>query len=97
MEIKVNSVHFKADQKLIDFINEKVTKLQLLYDNIISSEVYLKLEPNADDNKIAEVKILMPGKEIFARKQCKTFEEAADLAVEALRKQVGKYKEKVLS
>src|ERR1051325_202749 len=95
MDIKVHSVHFKADQKLIDFINEKVTKLQLFYDNIISSEVYLKLEPNADENKIAEVKILMPGKEVFAKKQCKTLEEAADLAVEALRKQVGKYKEKV--
>lgn len=95
MDIQVHAVHFKADQKLIDFVNSKVAKLQTFFDNIISSEVYLRLEPNADENKIAEVKIMMPGKEIFARKQCKTFEEAADLAVEALRKQVHRHKEKV--
>lgn len=95
MDIQVHAVHFKADQKLIDFVNGKVAKLQTFFDNIISSEVYLRLEPNADENKIAEVKIMLPGKEIFARKQCKTFEEAADLAVEALRKQVHRHKEKV--
>jgi putative sigma-54 modulation protein len=49
------------------------------------------------ENKIAEVKILMPGRELFAKKQCKSFEEAADSAVEALRKQVKKHKEKIAS
>lgn len=91
----MHSVHFKADQKLIDFVNEKVSKLELIFDNIISGEVYFRLEPNADENKIAEVKILMPGKELFAKKQCKTFEEAIDSSVDALKKQVGKYKDKV--
>lgn len=97
MDIKVHSVHFKADQKLIDFVSEKINKLQLIFDNIISTEVYFRLEPNADENKVTEVRILMPGKEMFAKKQCKTFEEAADLAVDALKKQVGKYKDKVVS
>lgn len=97
MDIKVHSVHFKADQKLIDFVNEKISKLELIFDNIISGEVYFRLEPNADENKITEVKILMPGKELFAKKQCKTFEEATDLAIDALKKQVGKYKDKAVS
>ncbi|HLP55800.1 MAG TPA: ribosome-associated translation inhibitor RaiA [Fluviicola sp.] len=96
MDIKVHSVHFKADQKLLDFVNEKVTKLQLFFDNIIAGEVFLRLDKNSEkENKVAEVKILMPGRELFAKKQCKSFEEAADTAVEALRKQVKKHKEKI--
>ena len=94
----MHSIHFKADQKLIDFINEKVTKLQLFFDQIIVSEVFLRLDKNTEkENKVAEVKILIPGKELFAKKQCKTFEEAADLCVDALKSQVKKHKDKQLS
>ena len=96
MDFKVNTVNFTADQKLINFIREKIGKLELMYDNIIASDVYLKLENNeSNENKVAEVKILLPGNELFARKQCKSFEEAADLAVQALKKQVSRHKEKV--
>jgi putative sigma-54 modulation protein len=96
MDIQVHSVHFTADKKLVDFVNEKVGKLELFFDNIIATEVFLRLDKSQDgENKIAEVKILIPGKELFAKKQCKSFEEAADLAVEALRKQVNKHKEKL--
>lgn len=95
MDIQVHSIHFKADQKLLDFVNEKVNKLEVFFDQVIAGEVFLKLDKNQEkENKVAEVKILIPGKELFAKKQCKSFEEAADLAVEALRKQVDKYKGK---
>ncbi len=95
MEIQVHSIHFKADQKLINFINEKVNKLELFFDNIIACEVYLRLDKNqVNENKISEVKLLIPGKTLIAKKQCKTFEEATDQAAEALRKQVKKHKEK---
>jgi len=95
MDLKINSVHFTADQKLIDFIHEKVGKLGLMYDSILSSEIYLKIDKNDhDENKVAEVKLLLPGSELFAKKQCKSFEEAADLAVQALKKQVEKHKAK---
>ena len=97
MDIQGHSIHFTADQKLIDFIHEKVGKLGLFYDNIIAGEVFLRLDKSQEgDNKVAEVKILLPGKELFAKKQCKSFEEATDLSVEALIKQVKKHKEKVL-
>jgi putative sigma-54 modulation protein len=96
MDIQVHSVHFTADKKLIEFVNEKVGKLDLFFDNIIASEVFLRLDKSQEgENKIAEIKVLIPGKELFAKKQCKSFEEAADLAVDALRKQVTKHKEKV--
>lgn len=89
----MNSVHFTVDQKLVDFIHDKVKKLELMNDSIISSEVFLRLDKSSEkDNKVAEVKILIPGHELFAKKQCKSFEEAADSAVDALKKQVEKYK-----
>jgi len=95
MDFKVNSVHFTADVKLVEFIHEKVKKLELIYDNIISSEIYLKVDKGSgSDNKIAEVKLLLPGSELFAKKQCKSFEQATDLAVQALKKQVTKHKAK---
>ena len=96
MDFKVNTVHFTADGKLVDFIHGKVKKLELMYDNIIASEVYLRLDKSeGHENKIAEVKILLPGNELFAKKQCKSFEEAADLAVQALKKQVARHKDKI--
>ncbi len=96
MSTKVHSVHFDADIKLVDFINSKVSKLSQFFDNIVTSEVFLRLYKAQDkSNKIAEVRILLPGKELFAKKQSRTFEEATDLAVEALRRQVRKYKGKL--
>lgn len=96
MDIKVQAVHFTADQKLIDYVESKVSKLNLFNDHIVSTEVFLRLDNTTDvENKIGEVKIHLPGKELFAKKQAKSFEEAIDLASEALRKQVLKDKEKV--
>ncbi len=96
MSTKVHSVHFDADVKLVDFINSKISKLSLFFDHIVTSEVFLRLDKAADkSNKIAEVRLLLPGKELFAKKQSRTFEEATDLAVEALRRQVRKYKGKM--
>ena len=95
MKITVQSIHFDADQKLLDFIQKKANKLDLYYDKIISGEVYLKLENVEDEaNKVTEIKINLPGTQLFAKHQCKTFEECTDLALEGLRKQIDKYKRK---
>ena len=95
MDLQVHSVHFDADRKLIDFVNKKLGKLEQYFDNIIIGEVFLKLgNPSEPENKVAEIKLSIPGKDLFAKKQCKSFEEATDLAVEALRRQVKKHKEK---
>ena len=95
MKITVQSIRFNADKKLLDFIQKKVDKLDTFYDHIVSGEVYLKLENVEDEaNKITEIKLLLPGNQIFAKEQCKTFEEATDLVVESLRKQIGKHKQK---
>jgi putative sigma-54 modulation protein len=44
-------------------------------------------------NKITEVKIHLPGIELFAKKHAKSFEESIDLSFEAIRKQIQKDKE----
>lgn len=98
MKIRVQSIHFTADVKLLDFIQKKVDKLDQFFDQIISGEVFLRLE-NTDDeaNKIVEIKLIIPGNDLFAKEQCKTFEEATDKSIESLRRQIEKRKEKVRS
>lgn len=96
MKMKVQSIHFDADIKLLNFIEEKVDKLTNFYENIIDSEVYLRLDKSDEkDNKITEIKINTPGKTLFAREKCRTFEEATDSAVESLRRQITRHKEKM--
>lgn len=96
MDINIHSVRFDADVKLVDFIKSKVSKLIQFNDDIIAAEVFLRLENTQDmENKITEIKIDIPGNSLFAKKQSKTFEEATDLAVDALRIQVKKKKEKL--
>lgn len=96
MKINITSVKFKSDSKLDSFIQEKVEKLLGIYENIIASEITLKLENNENqENKVAEIKLLIRGNDLFAKKNSKTFEEAVDLSVEALRKQLTRHKEKI--
>lgn len=96
MTANIQSVHFTADKKLIDFINEKVSKLTQFHDGIIGTDVILKLDKASDQaNKTAEIKLHLSGNPLFAKKQCITFEEAVDTAVDALRTQVKKHKEKM--
>lgn len=96
MNVTINSVHFKADQKLEDFITKKVEKVCEKYAEVINAEVNLKLD-NTDtpENKIADIRIVLKGDDLFASKQSKTFEESVDTAVDALKKQLEKYKGKI--
>ncbi|MBI1287594.1 MAG: ribosome-associated translation inhibitor RaiA [Flavobacteriales bacterium] len=95
MKVKIQSIHFDADVKLLNFIESKVGKLNTYSNSIIDGEVFLRLDKSSShENKIAEIKLLVPGNDLFAKRQCKTFEEATDLAVEALRRQLKKQKAK---
>ena len=93
--IKIHSVHFDSDKKLENFIETKVNKL-IKYDNdIIGAEIFLRIEKSQEkDNKVAEIRLEVPGYDLFAKKQSNTFEAAADIAVDALRIQLKKYKGK---
>ncbi|HNW77119.1 MAG TPA: HPF/RaiA family ribosome-associated protein [Bacteroidales bacterium] len=96
MNVKINTVHFKSDKKLETFITEKLQKLPSIYDGIIGSEVMLRLENSENkENKIVEVRMIVKGNDLFVKKQSKTFEDAIDQSVEALKKQLVKHKEKI--
>lgn len=95
MKVKIQSIHFDADRKLLNFIDEKMAKLTQVHDGVLGGEVFLRLDKAADsENKITEIRLNVPGNSIFARKQCKTFEEATDTAIDALRTQLTRHKEK---
>jgi len=96
MRVHTETVQFKADKKLLDFIEKKVAKLDQYFDRIIDANVFLKLENSGQvKDKIAEIKLTVPGETLIAKDSDKTFEVAIDAAVEALRRQLLKYKEKM--
>jgi putative sigma-54 modulation protein len=96
MDIKMHSIRFDADQKLLDFVNTKVKKLPIVYDDILGAEVFLRLNKDSDrENKLVEIKLDVKGHTVFAKKQCKSFEEATDLSIDALKKQLVKRKAKI--
>jgi putative sigma-54 modulation protein len=95
MKVQVQSVNFSADTKLIDFIQRRMDKLEQYYDRIIDGEVYLKVDNNhTKENKIAEIRVNIPGHEMIVKKQCKSFEHATDMSTDALTRQLKKYKER---
>lgn len=98
MEIRIQSIHFDATEQLQAFIQKKISKLERYCDEIKSVEVSLKVvKPETADNKEAGIKVFVPNDELYASKVKDTFEEAVDETVEALTKQLEKYKEKLRS
>ncbi|MBI1768518.1 MAG: ribosome-associated translation inhibitor RaiA [Bacteroidetes bacterium] len=95
MKLQVHSIHFNADVKLIDFIQKKIDKLETFYDRMVDGEVFLRLNNEGIENKTVEIKLKVPGNQLFAKEQAKSFEEATDLATEALRAQLKKFKTKL--
>lgn len=96
MKISINAISFKPDLELEDFIKSKIEKTAHLFDGVIGSDVILKVDKKqAVKNKITEIRFEVPGYDLFAKKQANTFEEATDLSIDALRKQLLKRKDKI--
>ncbi|WP_353717390.1 ribosome-associated translation inhibitor RaiA [Dyadobacter sp. 676] len=97
MRLQMQAIHFDADPKLLNFIQQKLDKLDTFYDRITSGEVFLKLAKNENTKlhtKLLEVKLYVPGGTVFVKEQGSTFEEATDLAIDTLKMQVKKFKNK---
>jgi putative sigma-54 modulation protein len=98
MKVNIHAVNFNVDAKLLDFIQERMDKLEKYYDKVVSSDVFLKVEKTSEkENKIVEVKISVPGDDFMVKKQCKTFEEALEQSAESLERLLQKRKEKLNS
>ena len=96
MKVNVHAVNFTIDGKLIDFAQERMDKLSKYYDKVVSTDIYFKVEKTSEkENKIAEIKMHVPGDDFVVKKQCKTFEEAVEQASESLERLLLKRKEKL--
>ncbi len=95
MDIKIKSIHFDATEKLEAFIEKKVSKLEQFYDGIIMVDVILKVvKPETVKNKDVSIHLKVKNGDFFAEKVCDSFEEAVNVSVDALEKQLVKFKEK---
>ncbi len=96
MKVNAQSVNFTADGKLLNFVKARINKLELFYDSVISTDVYLKVEnTSSKKNKIVEIKLQVPKDKFIVKKQCKSFEEAVDTACNSLERSLVKRKEKL--
>ena len=96
MKIQLTAVHFDADQKLVDYIDKKTAKLGQFFDRITDAQVFLKLENSGQvRDKIVELKLMVPGDTLVATEISKTFEAATDAAVDNMKRQLNRHKEKV--
>lgn len=96
MKVNAQSVNFNADARLIDFVQNRLDKLETFYDKVVSSDVYLKVEnTSSKENKIVEIKLHVPKDNFMVKKQCKSFEEAVDSACSSLERKLIKRKQKM--
>ena len=96
MKVNIQAVGFSADKKLMDFIQQRLNKLDKYYDKVVSSDVFLKVEKTSEkENKIVELKVHVPGDDFIVKKNCKSFEEAVELSAESLERLLLKRKEKI--
>lgn len=96
MKVNVHAVNFNVDRKLVGYVQSRLSKLEKYYDRVVYSDVFFKLDNTSDkENKIAEIKVNVPGDEFIVKKQCKTFEEAVEQAADSMERLLTKRKQKV--
>ncbi len=95
MKAIFHATNFKADPKLLNFIQKKLDRLDNFFDKVIEADIYLKLNNSGDKNKTLEVKVYVPGNSIVVGRDAETFEKAMDLVYDVLKRQLKKQKEKL--
>lgn len=96
MNVKIQSVHFDADSKLIEYVNRKLEKLKNFSDRIIQVNVFLKLDNVVHNikDKVAEIRVHVPRHNFFVKSTSKSFEESFDNAFDSMVTQIKRNKEK---
>jgi ribosome hibernation promoting factor len=98
MTTTIQSIGFTASEELTSFVRERTTRLGHYLESIISSEVCLSTDKSdTKENKVCDIRLIIPGNDLLASAQCKSFEEATTKAADALMKQIEKHKTKLLA
>jgi putative sigma-54 modulation protein len=96
MKVNVETPNFAADSKLLVYIEKKLSKLDHFYDRIICADVFLKVQKISEkENKTTEILLSIPGGDLMVKKEARTFEEATNVCVQSLERQLKKRKEKL--
>lgn len=95
MNIQIQAVHFDAGEALQQQVSEKLTKLEKIYDRIESAQVTLKKEAGTTNTCVAEVRLLIPDNDLFAKESAATFTQALTQLTADLKKQLVKRKDKL--
>lgn len=96
MNVNIQTVHFDADMKLIDYVGKKLSKISTFHDRVIKVDVFLKLDNvvHTIKDKIAEIRVHVPKQHFFVKASSKSFEESFDCALDSLVNQIKRKKEK---
>ncbi len=96
MDVKIQTVHFESDEKLLDFVRRKIEKLDTYHDRITKVDVFLKLDNivHTLKDKVVELRVHVPKKDFFVKASSKSFEESFDNAYLSLINQLKRQKEK---
>jgi len=99
MDVRINTQRFTADQKLTNHVNEKISKLSTFHDKITTVDVFLKLDNVVHNikDKVAEIKVHIPGHTFFVKNESKTFEASFDESLQSMTTQIKRHKEKSMS
>lgn len=95
--MQIQSIHFDADKKLLQFIQKKMDKLDTFFDKILDGEVYLRVENTDVKNKSVHIKVNIPNTSLNTKETGNTFEEAVDIACDVMARQLKKTKDKMSS
>ncbi len=97
MNVNIQTVHFDADSKLVEYVTKKMEKLQTFHDRIIKVDVFLKLDNvvHTIKDKIAEISVHVPRHQFFVKCSSKSFEDSFDSAFESLVSQIKRKKDKL--
>ena len=94
MEIIVNAIKFKADQKLVDYVTKKTEKIAKQLPQAVKAEILFKIDKEHESgNKITNIRVVIPGNDLFVEKQRDSFEKAFDDAFDAVRRMIEKIKD----
>jgi len=97
MNVNIQTVHFDADDKLVDYVTKKVEKLNTFHDQILKVDLFLKLDNvvHAIKDKVVEIKVHVPKHDFFVKASSKSFEESFDNAMDSIISQIKRKKDKL--
>ena len=89
--------HMGVEHSQERILQKKLERLEKYYERVVDAEVILRVNNSAFENKTVEIKFNIPRHQLFAKESASTFETATDLALDVIKRNLLKLKEKLVS